>query len=626
METNEQTRLAWEIIETTNTNLFLTGKAGTGKTTFLRRLRRESTKRIVVLAPTGIAAINAEGVTIHSFFQLPFAPYIPEANYKLSGSQLHFSKQKINVIRSIDTLVIDEISMVRADLLDAVDNALRRYRRSNAPFGGVQMLMIGDLGQLSPVARDEEWAMLSRYYDTPYFFSSQALRKSTFTMIELTHVYRQSDARFLEILNRVRNNCADNAVLQALNSRYIPGFKPKEEEGYIRLVTHNVQAQRINDAQLSALPGKLFHYDARIKGKYPDMLFPTEQRLSLKQGAQVMFVKNDSSPSKEYYNGMIGRISDIDDEGFYVIPKDSEEAIRVSPEEWTNSRYALNETTREITEEVEGTFTQFPVKTAWAITVHKSQGLTFDKAIIDVQHAFSHGQTYVALSRCRTLEGMVLSAPLPQSAIIRDRAIDSFVSEAMQHTPTDDSLRGMQRDFFIATVSELFEFRTVTQTLERMMTLLADNYRRNYPKLILEYKARYSIMQKEITEVAEKFHAQYVRLILSTPEYAADTTLQERLRKGATYFDSHLYDFVHLAANTEVATANDVLRQKTDELLATLRELLRQKRELLSFVRDNGFSLQPYLRKRAMILEGQKDEKKKKSSGKSGTKRTKKKC
>ena len=312
METNEQTRIAWDIIETTNTNLFLTGKAGTGKTTFLRHLRRESAKRIVVLAPTGIAAINAEGVTIHSFFQLPFAPYIPEANYKLSSGQFRFGKEKIRVIRSIDTLVIDEISMVRADLLDAVDNVLRRYRRSNAPFGGVQMLMIGDLGQLAPVAKDEEWTLLSRYYDTPYFFSSHALRKSAFTMIELTHVYRQSDARFLEILNRVRDNRADHAVLNALNSRYIPGFKPREDEGYIRLTTHNAQAQRINDEQLSALPGSLFHYNAQISGKYPEMLFPTDERLSLKKGAQVMFVKNDSSPAKLYYNGMIGHISEID--------------------------------------------------------------------------------------------------------------------------------------------------------------------------------------------------------------------------------------------------------------------------------------------------------------------------
>lgn len=613
METNEQTRLAWDIIETTNTNLFLTGKAGTGKTTFLRRLRKESSKRIVVLAPTGIAAINAEGVTIHSFFQLPFAPYIPEANYKLSSAQFRFGKEKIRLIRSIDTLVIDEISMVRADLLDAIDNALRRYRRSNAPFGGVQMLLIGDLGQLAPVAKDEEWTMLSRYYDTPYFFSSQALRKSQFAMIELTHVYRQSDAHFLEILNRVRDNRADRAVLNALNSRYIPGFQPHEDEGYIRLTTHNIQAQRINETQLSALPGKAYHYDAHISGKYPEMLFPTDQHLTLKKGAQVMFVKNDSSAAKRYYNGMIGRISEISDNSFSVIPKGSKETIKVEPEEWNNSRYVLNESTHEITEEVDGTFKQFPVKAAWAITVHKSQGLTFDKAIIDVQHAFSHGQTYVALSRCRTLEGLVLSAPLPESAIIRDCAIDSFISQASQHIPTEDNLKTMQRDFFMTTVSELFGFHTIMQTMERMMMLLNDNFRRNYPKLILEYKARFSVMKKEVAEVAEKFNIQYVRLILTSTDYANDPILQERMKKGATYFGSILYDIVLLANNTQVETANDTLRTRASELATNLRELLKQKCELLMYVKENGFSLLPYLHQRAIVLTGQENTKKKKT-------------
>ena len=614
MEMNKETRLAWDITETTNTNLFLTGKAGTGKTTFLRHLRRESSKRIIVLAPTGIAAINAEGVTIHSFFQLPFAPYIPEANYKLSSAQFRFSKEKIRVIRSIDTLVIDEISMVRADLLDAIDNALRRYRRSNAPFGGVQMLLIGDLGQLAPVAKDEEWTLLSRYYDTPYFFSSHALRKSQFAMIELSHVYRQSDTRFLEILNRVRDNRADRSVLQTLNNRYIPGFRPSDDEGYIRLTTHNAQAQRINDTQLAALPGAVYHYEAQISGKYPDMLFPTDRSLALKKGAQVMFVKNDSSAAKRYYNGMIGRISEIDGKGFAVVPKGSAETIMVEPEEWNNSRYVLNESTREITEEVEGSFRQFPVKTAWAITVHKSQGLTFDKAIIDVQHAFTHGQTYVALSRCRTLEGMVLSAPLPESAIIRDGAIDSFIEQASQHIPTTETLKTMQRDFFMATVSELFDFRPIMINMERMMTLLADNFRRNYPKLILEYKARFSVMKKEVAEVSEKFNMQYVRLILTTAGYDSDPVLQERLVKGAAYFGGRIYDIVMLADNTKVETANDNLRARAAELAANLREMLKQKCELLMYVKENGFSLLPYLHERAMVLTGQEDRKKKKTA------------
>lgn len=623
METNELTRMAWDIIETTNTNLFLTGKAGTGKTTFLRRLRKESSKRVVVLAPTGIAAINAEGVTIHSFFQLPFAPYIPEANYKLSSAQFRFSKEKIRLLRSIDTLIIDEISMVRADLLDAVDNVLRRYRRSNAPFGGVQLLLIGDLGQLAPVAKEEKWTMLSQYYDTPYFFSSVALRKSQFVMIELTHVYRQTDAHFLELLNRVRDNRADQAVLRMLNSRYIPNFRPRKEEGYIRLTTHNAQAQRINDSELAALPEREYHYEARITGKFPDMLFPTERTLTLKKGAQVMFVKNDSSAAKRYYNGMIGRITDIDGDGFSVVPKGSDVEIEVEPEEWCNSRYVLNKETREITEEVDGVFKQFPVKAAWAITVHKSQGLTFDKAIIDAQFAFTHGQTYVALSRCRTLDGLVLSAPLSESAIIRDGAIDAFIAQASQHTPTSDTLKTMQRDFFISTVSELFNFYDITMTTERMMNLLNTNFRRNYPKLIVEYKARFSILKKEVFEVAEKFNTQYVRLILTSPDYANDATLQERMKKGAVYFGRNLYDMVTLAENTRVETANDVLRTRAAELAASLREMLKQKCELLAFVKENGFSLLTYLHKRAIVLAGQDEGKQKKATAKSAAKKKK---
>ena len=343
MDINEQAQLAWDIIETTNTNLFLTGKAGTGKTTFLRRLKEESSKRIVVVAPTGIAAINAEGVTIHSFFQLSFAPFIPDAQYKLKEQQYRFSKQKIRVIQSIDTLVIDEISMVRADLLDAVDSVLRRFRKNQLPFGGVQMVMIGDLGQLAPVAKDDELQMLSRYYDTPYFFSSIALKSTRYAIVELKTVYRQSDSHFVELLNRVRDNRADDKVLAALNSRYIPNFQPRVEEGYIRLTTHNYQAQQENERQLALLPGKPYTYEASISGKYPEMLFPTEQILTLKEGAQVMFVKNDSSADKAFYNGMIGTVTEINEKNFFVRTKDTGVVIKVEPEQWENTRYDINE-------------------------------------------------------------------------------------------------------------------------------------------------------------------------------------------------------------------------------------------------------------------------------------------
>ena len=604
MDINEQAQLAWDIIETTNTNLFLTGKAGTGKTTFLRRLKEESSKRIVVVAPTGIAAINAEGVTIHSFFQLSFAPFIPDAQYKLKEQQYRFSKQKIRVIQSIDTLVIDEISMVRADLLDAVDNVLRRFRKNNLPFGGVQMVMIGDLGQLAPVAKDDEWQMLSRYYDTPYFFSSLALKSTRYAIVELKTVYRQSDSHFVELLNRVRDNRADDSVLAALNSRYIPNFQPPVEEGYIRLTTHNFQAQQENDRQLALLPGKPYTYEASITGKYPEMLFPTEQTLTLKEGAQVMFVKNDSSADKAFYNGMLGTVTEINDKNLFVRTKDTGVVIKVEPEQWENTRYDINERTNEITEEVEGTFTQLPVKPAWAITVHKSQGLTFDRAIIDVQRAFTHGQTYVALSRCRTLEGLVLSAPLPMSAIIRDGAVDDYVSRAAEHTPTEGQIDLLRRDYYLSVLSELFDFRPLMDAFNRMLDLLMGHFRRSYPKLIIEYKARLGIIKTQLYDVAERFKLQYNQIVISTASYQDDVHLQERLTKGAAYFARTISDIEMLVKNTDVKTDTPDVKKQVAELLTTLKELVMQKRALLNYVKDEGFSLNEYQHQRAVVFMG----------------------
>ena len=619
MDINEQAQLAWDIIETTNTNLFLTGKAGTGKTTFLRRLKEESSKRIVVVAPTGIAAINAEGVTIHSFFQLSFAPFIPDAQYKLKEQQYRFSKQKIRVIQSIDTLVIDEISMVRADLLDAVDSVLRRFRKNQLPFGGVQMVMIGDLGQLAPVAKDDEWQMLSRYYDTPYFFSSIALKSTRYAIVELKTVYRQSDSHFVELLNRVRDNRADSSVLAALNSRYIPNFQPRVEEGYIRLTTHNYQAQQENERQLALLPGKPYTYEASISGKYPEMLFPTEQILTLKEGAQVMFVKNDSSADKAFYNGMIGTVTEINEKNFFVRTKDTGVVIKVEPEQWENTRYEIDERTNEITEEIEGTFKQFPVKPAWAITVHKSQGLTFDRAIIDVQRAFTHGQTYVALSRCRTLEGLVLSAPLPMSAIIRDGAVDDYVSRAVEHTPNKEQIDLLQRDYYLSVLSELFDFRPLMSAFNRMLDLLMGHFRRSYPKLIIEYKARLEVIKTQLYDVAERFKMQYNQIVISTPDYQEDVHLQERLTKGATYFARTISDIETLVKNTDVQTDTPEVKKMMTELLATLKELVMQKRALLNYVKDDGFSLNEYLHQRAVVLMGKVNEGTKKTTAKQKT-------
>lgn len=596
---NEEAKLALQIIETTGSNLFLTGKAGTGKTTFLRELKRSTSKRNVVLAPTGIAAINAEGVTIHSFFQLPFAPYVPDTSVLQSG-RFKFSKQKIKIMRSLDLIVIDEISMVRADLLDAVDSVLRHYRRCDKPFGGVQLLLIGDLGQLAPVAKDEEWTMLSQYYETPYFFSSHALRQTDYSVVELTHVYRQSDRVFIDLLNKVRDNQVDAQVLSLLNSRYVPNFKPREEEGYIRLTTHNAMAQQINNAELEKLPGQTYMFKAVVEGKFPELSFPTDEVLELKKDAQVMFVKNDSSPEKRYYNGMIGRVTAINERGFVVQPKGTNEAIEVAPEEWENNRYELDEQTKEIKEVREGLFRQYPIKTAWAITIHKSQGLTFSHAIIDASLSFAHGQTYVALSRCKTLDGLVLSAPIPAHAIIRDASVDAFNSAAMNRLPNNDAVASMQRVYFLQQVADLFGFVDVASAFYSAMRIVNEHFGRTFPKLSLEYKARNAFLIKEVMDVANTFKQQYTSMIGQEPDYATNAQLQERITKGAAYFLKKLKEVEGLVSGTSLQTDNKEVKKRAADIFNTLVETLQFKHRLLAFVQQNGFSIASYLRARAL--------------------------
>lgn len=599
---NAELALAWDFIVNTGANLFLTGKAGTGKTTFLRKLKEQNPKRMVVLAPTGIAAVNAGGMTIHSFFQLPFAPYIPESSFSRGADTKYsyrFGKNKTDLIRSLDLLVIDEISMVRADLLDAVDNVLRRYRDRSRPFGGVQMLLIGDLQQLSPVARDEEWQLLSEYYDSPYFFSSQALRRSEFCTIELRTVYRQNDARFLDILNRIRENRCDAATLRALNSRFQPGFIPGE--GCIRLVTHNWQAQRINSEELDKLPGETFTFSAETEGKFPETSFPTDRELTLKRGAQVMFVKNDSSGAHRYFNGMLGEVTELSSDGIEVRCQDSGETFELRQEEWTNARYELDKQTKEIREAIDGVFRQYPLKLAWAITVHKSQGLTFDRAVIDVSGSFTHGQTYVALSRCRTLEGLVLSAPLTRQSLIYDKAVDSFTRHARQTVPDENRLRSLQKAYFLQQLSDLFGFESVRRSMERYVRLADETFAELYPSQVGAYRDARSKFADEITEVARKFSHQYTRLVGSAADYAIDETLQSRINSGAAYFKEKVEALLETFGDALTDSDNKETMKKLREYSSDLLERLRVKAALLEFVGTEGFSAAGYLRQKAAV-------------------------
>ncbi|MBR4275798.1 MAG: AAA family ATPase [Prevotella sp.] len=587
--------LAWHIISNTDTHLFLTGKAGTGKTTFLRRLKDTLPKRMVVLAPTGIAAINAGGSTIHSFFQFGFGPLLPGTKRE---RKYQFRKQKIQLIRSLDLIVIDEISMVRADVLDAIDEILRQYRDRSLPFGGVQMLLIGDMQQLAPVARDEEWQLLSLYYSTPYFFSCHVLQNANFVTIELEHVYRQSDAEFIDILNQVRDNTITDASLAKLNEHYQPNFIPPKKSGYVRLCTHNRQADTINDRELQAICADEYSFIADIDGDFPEMSYPTEKVLRLKEGAQVMFVKNDSSLDKEYYNGMIGEVIQFDKRNLiHVKCAETGKVIKVGREQWKNTRYTLDKVSKEIYEETVGTFEQYPLKAAWAITVHKSQGLTFDHAIIDVQHSFAHGQTYVALSRCKNLKGLVLSSPIPRHAIINDRAVEQFYNDPRHQEPDDTLLMHMEKQFLTHTIDILFSLQPLRQGINDTLRFLREHFYTQMPKTYAKWQDA-SERLKPLEDVAKSFHNQYYSLIMRED----NDILQERIMKGAAYFEDQLLFIRILLKATILNSDSKNIRNKRDEIIGNITNQYKLKFQLLHYVAHNGFNLQNYLKTKSRLV------------------------
>ena len=461
--------------------------------------------------------------------------------------------------------------------------------------------MIGDLQQLAPVIKDEEWQMLNRYYDTPYFFSSRALRKSEYCTIELKKVYRQSDTHFLDMLNRIRENRCDKTLLDELNCRYIPNFNPAKEEGYIQLTTHNYQAQRINEYELAQLPGRSFTFRAQIDGKFPEYSYPTDEVLELKRGAQIMFVKNDSSGEHRYYNGMIGEVVNVSALGIEVRSKGSEDVFMLQEEEWTNAKYVLDEETKEITEDIEGVFKQFPLKLAWAITIHKSQGLTFERAIIDASASFAHGQTYVALSRCKTLEGLVLSAPLSARAVISDSAVDTFTEDARRNEPDETRYWRLQQSYFLELLSGLFDFLPLELALKRFVRLLDEHLYKLYPKLLVEYKSETERFHEKVTKVAQKFSLQYTRLVDGAADYATDKSLQERIHLGAEYFKEQLTPLDAIRSSTIVESDNKELKKQLKAVSEELDDLLLLKVDLLEFVIDKGFHVGEYLKQKSVL-------------------------
>ena len=595
MEENKELKTAWEFVEKTGRSVFLTGKAGTGKTTFLRDVVENSSKRVVVVAPTGIAAINAGGVTIHSFFQLPLHPYIPGAKIE---SKFAFSKEKRSIIRTIDILVIDEVSMVRCDLLDAIDSVLRRFRDRTRPFGGVQLLMIGDLQQLTPVVTDEEAELLGRYYSTPYFFGSHALSLVDYVTIELKQIYRQQDEEFVSILNAVRSGRPSASVIDELNKRYIPDFNPDHEDGYIRLATHNNTANSYNQEQLDQLEGETHLFEASISGVFPEYSYPTEVCLELKAGAQVMFVKNDPSCEKRYYNGKIGHIEEFLEDMILVKCPGEDELIAVERLEWENTKYVINEQTQEMETEVQGVFSQYPLKLAWAITIHKSQGLTFDKAIIDAAASFASGQVYVALSRCRTLEGMVLATPLRQSAVMTDLRVEDYIDHQEQAAHESLSrLESIKQEYFSQLLGEMFDFRNLAYLQKKMLGVCTEFPSGSVVGLSQKHNDILNALNEKVVPVGLKWQ----RIISGLPyEQLSSEDFNKRIQNGCVYFRDELKsaygDF--LDKMKDIKAENKELLKRYGNIWSDLHLELNTCLNLLETMSTARFSTVTYLRAR----------------------------
>ncbi len=616
--TNKKLDFVEDLVLYTDSHIFLTGKAGTGKTTFLKNLQQKTYKRMVVVAPTGVAAINAGGQTIHSFFQLPFGPQIPEDAPKnlmaeakietsakaLASQYQKLNKNKLNLIRSINLLVIDEISMVRADVLDAIDAVLRRVRRSQKPFGGVQLLMIGDVHQLAPVAKAEEWEILAPFYQNVYFFGSHVLQRTPYLCVELDHIYRQHDEDFITLLNKVRDNRLDAECLRLLNSRYIPDFTPDDREGYITLTTHNYQADEINESKLAALPSKSVFFGAKVEGTFPENTFPTKESLELKVGAQVMFVKND--PDKAFFNGKIGRVIAIDEREGTVEVQSGDERITVAKLQWQNMEYTINAENQNIEEKEIGSFVQIPLRLAWAVTIHKSQGLTFDKLIVDAGQAFAHGQVYVALSRCTSLEGLVLKTRIPSSALINDRSVNDFVEHIPEKEPTQEKVDQLRHQYELDTMLELIDFYGLYKGFGKVMKILYDNGTLFEADMIHDLSQRRTKLLEALCGVSAKFEGQLRRLHAQAPCCEQNPALQERLAKGSSYFKEQLDDITRGIFELNFKTGNKAVNKQFDDAWQQFLEDLRVKQRCLETC-CKGFAIKDYQRAKAVAVLDEKE-------------------
>jgi len=544
-EETEMATLAARFVNSTNRHVFLTGKAGTGKTTFLHQLAASTHKRYVILAPTGIAALNAKGVTIHSQFLLPFGSFIPERQLPADiTGQFHdqdtltrrhpLNTIRRNVLREVDLLIIDEVSMLRADLLDAMDFRMRAVRQNRyQSFGGAQVLLIGDLYQLPPVVKDDEWRVMQRYYASMHFFESRVIKEHGYAHIELDKIFRQQDGRFIHILNNLRNNTVAPEDVVELNKYYKPEITKEDSDGVITLTTHNYKADELNQRALAQLTGKSHTFEAEVEGEFPQSMYPVLERMELKVGAQVMFVKNDIE--KAYFNGKLAKVEAIDKDGI-LVRMDDGAPYKLKRETWENKRYVVNASTKEQQEEVLGTFEQYPVKLAWAITVHKSQGLTFSKAIIDVGQAFAPGQVYVALSRLRSLDGLILRTRIDPSVVSSDKDVVAFTNRGFEQEPLPQQLKASQREYLKLLLAGTFDFSDMLRKV--------DYTQKDHPETAEfedeSMKTALKVFQEKLRseeENTQKFRNQLIRLLHEDKR----EELLVRIEKGGAYYGDILH-------------------------------------------------------------------------------------
>ena len=600
IERNEIFELAYRFVTETNENIFLTGKAGTGKTTFLKYVKDNATKNIVIAAPTGVAAINAGGVTLQSLFQLPFHPFLPTKNNKDELlAKIRHNNNRLQILRKMELLVIDEISMVRCDVMDAIDTVLRSVRRNyNTPFGGVQLLCIGDLHQLQPVAKNEEWNILNEYYASPFFFDSHAIKEQTPLLIELNKIYRQKEQSFVNLLNKVRTNSMDADDFEDLHVRYNPNFSPSADEKYITLTSHNNQADLINQQKLQRLNEASFTYKAEVIGDFPEHIYPAEAELVLKEGAQVMFLKNDAI-AKRYFNGKIGVVQRLDDEKV-VVDCDGEQ-ITVGKEIWENSKYTLNRNDGKLEQEIMGTFEQYPLRLAWAITIHKSQGLTFEKVMIDAGAAFSSGQVYVALSRCTSLEGIILLSKIPSSAITSNDNVVKGQQSLTVKGSLAERFEGARQIFTQQLVEHIFSF----EEIETAVGVLAFHINQHKEKLLLTMavdgdntavgwieNVRLKIANDKA--VGLKFSSLVAQLMKEEATIEKNSLLQQRITDAANHFIPKLDGYFNHIKNHPLLTEHKETATPINEKLNELALAIYTTHYYLQYCK-NAFSITAFL-------------------------------